>query len=429
MKRVGVLGLMLAICLQFTSLSGQSAKHVLFLGNSYTAANNLPQMIADAALSTGDTVIFDQNLPGGYTFQMHATNASTLGKIAQGGWDYVVLQEQSQRPSFPLSQVLTEVFPFAAQLNQSIKQHNPCAETVFYMTWGRKNGDASNCQAWPPVCTYAGMDSLLRLRYMMLADSNNAIVSPVGALWRHISTVYPDIELYEADESHPSFAGSYAAACAFYTTILRKDPTLITWSGSLDPSIADRIKLAARAVVFDSLSTWFVGTYEPEASFSFIPPQAAQVDFINQSVNASQYYWDFGDGNSSTLENPVHVYQSNGQYTVTLVASHCGQSDTATQQVQISFIGLDSAPKQPGVIMYPNPTEGVLFITPTPGDPICRVIVQTVNGIHIRSFEHHGNETLSVDLSNFSAGIYLIRIESEHGVTIRKVILGMVIQN
>jgi hypothetical protein len=45
---------------------GQSIpKKVLFLGNSYTAVNNLPQMVADVASSAGDNLWFDSNTPGG----------------------------------------------------------------------------------------------------------------------------------------------------------------------------------------------------------------------------------------------------------------------------------------------------------------------------------------------------------------------------
>lgn len=72
------------------------------------------------------------------------------------------------------------------------------------------------------MCTYAGMDSLLHLRYMMMAEDNHAVVSPVGAVWNYIRANFPLIELYSPDESHPSVAGSYAAACCFYTSIFRK---------------------------------------------------------------------------------------------------------------------------------------------------------------------------------------------------------------
>jgi hypothetical protein len=106
------------------------------------------------------------------------------------------------------------------------------------------------------------MDSLLNLRYRMMADSNNAIVSPVGAVWENIRQNFPLIDLYQADESHPSVAGSYAAACCFYTALFRKDPTLITFNSGLSATDAANIKNAAKLIVYDNLLNWHIGEYD-----------------------------------------------------------------------------------------------------------------------------------------------------------------------
>ena len=86
-------------------------KRVLFLGNSATFVNDLPQMTADIASSMGDTLIYDYNTPGGYTFQEHSTNTTSLNKIMQGNWDFVVLQG-SGRVAMEIDQVEVEVFPY-----------------------------------------------------------------------------------------------------------------------------------------------------------------------------------------------------------------------------------------------------------------------------------------------------------------------------
>jgi hypothetical protein len=246
------------------SYAGDTAR-VLFIGNSYTNVNNLPQLIKDVAASAGDVVIKDENTPGSTTFETHSADPVTLGKIAQGGWDYVVLQEQSQRPAFSDAQVEADVYPYAKLLDSLIIAGSPCAETIFYMTWGRKNGDAGNCAAFPPICTYSGMDSLLRIRYQKMANDNHAVVSPVGAVWRRLRGTNPGIELFNADESHPSVAGSYAAACAFYSVMFAKNPMNITSNAGVSPADAATIRAAAKAVVFDSLLYWKVGAYTPPA--------------------------------------------------------------------------------------------------------------------------------------------------------------------
>jgi len=242
-------------------VQGQTKK-VLFIGNSYTLTNNMPQITANIASSAGNQLIFSSSAIPSYSLQQHFLNTGTMGLIRQGGWDYVVLQEHSQYPSEPLSWVESNVYPYARNLDQEINTYNKNVETMFYMTWGRKDGDASRCSRLPQVCTYIGMDNLTSERYMYMAQSNQAVVSPVGAVWRYIRVNYPTIELYDADGSHPSAAGSYAAACCFYTAVFRKDPTLATYNFILDPTVASRIRTAAKQVVFNSLLTWYIGSYD-----------------------------------------------------------------------------------------------------------------------------------------------------------------------
>lgn len=250
MRRLFLLFCFLLFCY---TLVAQSSR-VLFLGNSYTYANNLPQLVQQCFQSVGDDVIVNMSTSGGLTFQQHCT--FSLGFIMSGDYDIVVLQEQSQLPSFPESQFMQESYPYAQQLCDLIHQYNPNAKIYFYMTWGRKNGDAQNCQFFPPLCTYEGMDSLLYDRYLMMAADNQACVSPVGAVWHYIRDHYPDMELYQSDESHPSYFGSYVAACCFYTSITGQNPCDIQWNGTLTGYEADIAKLATKKVIYDSLSKW-----------------------------------------------------------------------------------------------------------------------------------------------------------------------------
>ncbi|HOY31205.1 MAG TPA: PKD domain-containing protein [Bacteroidales bacterium] len=397
----------------FSALAQQVTKRVLFIGNSYTYVNNLPQMVADVAVSAGDTLFFDSNAIGGYTFQMHTTNATTLNKISIGNWDYVVLQEQSQLPSFPISQVEAECFPYANKLDSLINAGNPCAETVLFMTWGRKNGDASNCGFWPPVCTYNGMDSLLNQRYRMMADSNDAILSPVGAVWHYIRQNYPAIELYNSDESHPSVAGTYAAACCFYSALFRKDPALITFNSSLSVADAENIRNAVKLIVYDSLMNWHIGEYDPSASFSYAVSGAHQVTFTNSSAHADSFSWNFGDGNTAVDVNPTHTYPMDGTYTVTLVAVRCGLQDTTEQIINVTPMGvsLENQSVAGSWNVYPNPAQASLTVRKN--DPACVFYkIFSPAGIEMLSGIIERVETI-IDINKIPGGLYIIQLFNE----------------
>ncbi len=406
-----IINLSIIILFFSASLFGQTTKHVLFLGNSYTAVNNLPSIVASLALSTGDSLIHNQNLPGGYTLQGHSTNTASLALIQQGNWDYVVLQEQSQKPSWPISQVISDVFPYAKSLSNSIRQANQCAMPLFYMTWGRKNGDSYNCASWPPVCTYAGMDSLLNLRYQMMADSNDAYVSPVGEVWHYIRDNYPNIELYSADESHPSMAGSYAAACAFYSLIFQKDPSLISDNYSLDPTVAANIRSAAKIVAFDSLAKWNVGKYIPKSHFSS-QQNSDTTYFTNQSIFANSYKWSFGDGTSSSLFEPSHLYTSTGNYNVILEVFKCGLNDTTSKNIQVTISSIEII-NQAVTSIYPNPISNKINIQLTNEKSLKNISLYSVDGRLIESFGSYKGQSIQIEIDNLVSGIYLLKFEIE----------------
>lgn len=341
--------------------SAQINKNVFFIGNSYTAQNNLPQLISEIAGSTGDNLSYQSHTPGGTTLQDHANDASVLATINLGNWDYIVLQEQSQIPAFSLSFVQTEFFPFAAQLANYIKSKNPCGNPIFYMTWGRKNGDTQNCTPGSYLCTYEGMDDKIYERYMQAALENESLVSPVGRVWRYIRTQNPTLELYEADGSHPNYLGSMIAAYTFYTTIFKKDPTLSTYDGNLSQTEANLVRNAVKTIVFDNMDSWYINLHDTNSKFDYQLLNSNTVQFNNQSGNATSFQWDFGDGTSSNMENPLHTYSSSGNYDVTLTTNACGRLTTKTKRVSITTLATSEIQKS-AFKMYPNPVKDILTI-------------------------------------------------------------------
>jgi len=308
------------LCIFGYESKAQLSYKVLFLGNSYTYVNNLPQLVHDVALSAGDTLVFDSYAPGGYQFVNHFADSTSHQKIRTGGWDYVILQGQSQEPVLDASDFTNG----GNALFNLVKQYNPCAVIMPYMTWGRKNGDALNCASFPVMCTYEGMDTSIRNAYLSLTAYLNGEVAPVSVVWNYTRQNYPTIDLYQPDESHPSAAGSYAAACCFYTSIFKKDPALINFDFGLNASDASILRNAAKTQVFDSLQRWDYKKL-PVADFRYrTGPGSNEVILSPVSHGVRQTcYWDFGDGDTSTTPFLTHSYLSDGTYTVSLTTTTC----------------------------------------------------------------------------------------------------------
>ena len=399
---------LLSIISLFTINTQAQTKKALFLGNSYTMVNNTPQIVADLASSVFDTLIFDSNTPGGYTFQAHSSNTTSLEKIAQGNWDYVFLQEQSQLPSLPIEQVTELVFPYAHKLDSLIKEANPCTKTSFFMTWGRKNGDSENCSWWPPVCSYEGMDSLLSLRYRMMADSNQAEISPVGALWKYLRENYPAIELYATDESHPSQAGSYAAACCFYTNIFQKDPSLLKYNYNLIPITASIIKQATKAVVYDSLSKWHIGENIHTIGFTYEILDGLEFQFTNLSENSLGQLWDFGFITESE-SNPFIQFPSEGEYPFTLFSYGLCDTLSISQNLSVYYSITDQYSPHTIVQFYPNPTKGFIYFNI---DEAVNINIYDISLKRIFSLENILINKL--DISSLSKGIYFVRFNNQN---------------
>ncbi len=68
-----------------------------------------------------------------------------------------------------------------------------------------------------------------------------------------------------------------------------------------------------------------------------------RVDFTNASINATNYFWDFGDGNYSPLIHPIHTYYQSGSFNVTLIAKNTSCADTLTKVAVVNVYPIPEA--------------------------------------------------------------------------------------
>lgn len=326
------IGLILFIMVNF-SIFGQMNLNVLFIGNSYTYVNDLPGTLVQLANAMGDQMNVDSKTNGGYTFQMHSQDPITYQKIHAQVWDYVVIQGQSQEPSFPYQQVNSQSLPYAQQISDSVYSAQPCGQVNYFMTWGRENGDPQ----WDSINTFHKMNDRLRDAYLRIADSSLASVSPVASAWRYIRETQPSIQLYAGDGSHPSLAGTYLAASVFYVSLFQKaiSPNL-SYTAGLDAITAQLLVDAANLVVLDSMDTWML-VHPDSLTQVAISAQVGGIPggylFDANCSHCDQITWDFGDNQTGTGEQVAHTFTS-GTYSVTCaVSGPCGQ---AVDSIQIS---------------------------------------------------------------------------------------------
>jgi hypothetical protein len=145
-------------------------------------------------------------------------------------------------------------------------------------------------------------------------------------------------------------------------------------------------------------------TVAPTAAFSF-SANLLSVQFTDQSLGATAWWWDLGDGNVSTLQHPAHVYALPGSYTACLVASAGGCADTLCQTVAVIGVGMEDGPGG-NVSVFPNPSAG-------------RFQVETGREMDAEVWDLQGRVILRkrmgagmnvVDLGGEADGMYLLRV-------------------
>ena len=390
----------------------QDSISVLFIGNSYLSVNNLPQMVQELTSSLGDNILIDSKMNGGYTFQSHANDAITYNKIHSKPWDFVVLQGQSQEPSFPFDQVNLQTLPFAEKLADSVYASNECSQVNYYMTWGRQVGDPQ----WDSINTFDKMNTRLRNAYLRIADSTNASVSPVGVAWKYVRDNYPAINLYAGDGSHPSLEGSYLAACTFYSSLFQKSSVGASYTAGLNPQICAILQQAASSVVLDSIPTWKLVHHDSLFNASFVAG-VNQYDVLFAATTSSpgNLVWDFGDGSPVGFgQNPMHTYVA-GTYTVTLYASGACGMDTVQQQITVNTVSLDDITTQ-WPYLYQN-EEGD-FVCQTRLFELTNIEALNLAGQQIPVlYTVHSDGTITFP---YNPDIFMIRIDFDHYVLIQR---------
>lgn len=168
----------------------------------------------------------------------------------------------------------------------------------------------------------------------------------------------------------------------------------------------------------------------PVAAFT-TTQNALDVDFTDQSTGGLlTYWWNFGDGSSSTTANPSHTYSTSGNYTITLIVTDAGCSDTVTQQLSVEGVGIaENLPTGLEINgIYPNPFSDELHIRLTVTNPgEMEIELADLLGRVYRVMERQSVVPGDVNLDwqteeGFAQGVYVLRIQFAEGEVIRRLV-------
>ena len=214
---------------------------ILFIGNSYTS--QCSRSIIDLFKNESPEWELTFHTKGGKDLAYHLADPTTKPMILSQKWDFVVLQEQSQKSG--LGGKFSQGFRDAVNSFSTMIRKNgstPC----LYLTWGRKAGDKKNPKVYPDFQT---MQKKIAYAYLEAGKESRARILPVGLAYSKIKQQDQALfeSLYKRDGSHPSEIGSYIVSTVFWGGLTGKDPRNIKWRGGIEHPKAFRLRQVASA--------------------------------------------------------------------------------------------------------------------------------------------------------------------------------------
>jgi len=178
---------------------------VLFIGNSLTAANDLPSLVEAIAKANGDRISTKTIAYPNYSLEDHWERGDAKRAITKGKWSFIVLQQGPSALAESRVLLIDYAKRFAAEANRV------SAKTALFMVW--------------PSAARASDFDRVRFSYESSASEAGAIFLPAGQAWRIAWQRDPRLEFYGPDGYHPTQLGSYLAALVIYAGLTGTTPT------------------------------------------------------------------------------------------------------------------------------------------------------------------------------------------------------------
>lgn len=406
----------LLVCL-VCSLKGMASDttQVLFLGNSFTSANTMPDIFGRMA-SKDYNINVTMHAPGGVYVgdtrqgtSAHAYNPVVFDAIRSKKWDYIVIQDNQGAFCQEVGQFppVANVLVGHTRLRDSALASNPCTKIVLFSGWCFKNGKQT-----PPVFnTGSEMNERVYVNYNILNKQINGIVSPIGIAWNRIIKAMPAIDLWAADEAHPSYAGSYLAAATIYSSIFAVNPEDVNYDGSLDPATAKQLRRVAYETVRDSIAPTNLENYTLSLSYTG--------SVLSAGSGYVKYQWYEKNKLIGTTTTPTFsVVPAKGECYRTVATDANGCKFNSVEYCSGSTGIASSLNTQQTVDVYPNPNTGTFNIKLKESSPTVNIALYSFTGnlVYSKVFEQAKDNVYSNTLPDVADGMYILKVQTGRDV-------------
>lgn len=231
----------------------KDVKKIGVIGNSFTHYFASPYVLKELARSQGHELDLRINSKGSQYFSNHLTLERSKKVYEEGGYDYVLMQEQSTRYADYIKNPDPKALSDCRGLSAAFREKSPSAKIILENTWAFPSGNWNG---------YGSSDSfladLLAGTMSIATDDNNVDwVSPIGVAFNNAAK-QGITDMYYTDNKHPNRNGIYLKACVNYLVIFGERFTDGVSDCGCEPTLAAKLRAIAEETVLGHESEYFI---------------------------------------------------------------------------------------------------------------------------------------------------------------------------
>ncbi len=214
-----------------TSIISDEVLDVLFVGNSLTGYNNMPDIVAKFAEMNGKNIIVEQFIRYGQYLRGFYSEQSLEDIIRERKWDYIFFQSDDL---VAFDQYYHYEKDSMSYLKNIVLHNNPDTKIFYLMVWPINGGTSFDGIDY----TYEEHYNVIVSGMQKLATDIPCEIAPIGCAWNAVTPITLRNSLYDSDRAHPSLRGSYLSACVYYAILFKEKMRITNYYCGIEEDVA-----------------------------------------------------------------------------------------------------------------------------------------------------------------------------------------------